>query len=168
MVPLTSFVPPCNLTTIRCNFTLWRPIADDDQVPPGVASCHLQRSRQRRLSGPSDRPDIITTIRPHRALLTGTRAVCRGPTEIFYRNLFRQLSRPSCRSGVITTVSSQTSFWPQRAPRSTCQRYRAFLAPASPGAMSTISRFSGSLISPSVGKVSLQRPFPRPAPAGQP
>ena len=39
----------------------------DDPVPPGASSCYLQRSRQRRLSGPSNRPDILTTILSHRA-----------------------------------------------------------------------------------------------------
>ena len=40
-----------------------------------------------------------------------------GATQIFYSNLFRRLSGPSGRSGVITTIPSQTTFWSQRAPR---------------------------------------------------
>ena len=54
--------------------TLWRWLSGNLKSTKGderlakTASFHLQRSRQRRLSGPSDRPDIITTIRPHRTL----------------------------------------------------------------------------------------------------
>ena len=89
----------------------------DDPAPTGAASCHLQRSRQRRLSGPSDRPDILTTILSHRA-----RPV------VIYNDLVKddfpvpataQTSlRRSCPTGrgqlLFTTISSKTIFRFQR------------------------------------------------------
>ena len=61
---LHHLAPP---TTIPHNFAIRRPAPYADPVPPGAASCYLQRSRQRRLSGPSDRPVVMTTIWSQRA-----------------------------------------------------------------------------------------------------
>ena len=114
----------------------------DDFPVPASTQVSLQRSRPRRLSGPSERPSrqrrlsgpsehsgIITTISPS------------GPSERSRRQ--RRLSGPSERSGVITTISSQDDFPVLASVQVSLQPTRPRRLPSPSEHPSRPTRFSG-------------------------
>jgi hypothetical protein len=113
------------------HFTDDFPVVPDGFPVPATAQVSLQRSRPRRLPGPSDRPGVITTI-PSKTTFWSQRAprchyndlvpddfpVPATAQVSLQRSRPRRLPGPSERPSVITKISSlQASFGSQQPPR---------------------------------------------------